>query len=505
MKGIIIGIDLGTTYSAAATIDKTGRPVMVPNSLDGGDYSLIESVVQIQEDGTAEVGAMPYNNFGLDPSTFGRFKREMENPDFKYRSEYGKTYTPTMLSGFVLQKIKKYVEHQIGQISECIITVPANFEDIGRSNTLKAAEQAGLKVKNIINEPTAAALFYAYENKKSLNGKYAIYDLGGGTFDISIIQAKGGKLEVLGYGGIKKCGGDDFDDKIFELTSGKFREKNDADLEIEDFRPKDCESYKKELSVKEKVKVMLRTHNGKLNSTTTRKVFEDRISEFITQTEMACENCFEDAGLTFKDVEEVVLVGGSTRMPYVRRSVEKMFGKKPKSVKNPDQAVALGAALYGALKNPEKLTKAQKKETEGFELQEIVSKYFGTRAMCEDEETGVDVLRNIILLKKGTPLPCSHTESLFTRFNGQEAINCTVTEGDLETNDIDFVRIAWEGVLELPPGRPAGMEMKVTFGYDENQVMNCSFVDVETGNSKEVDLHKDDFVDDEEDFFTEED
>ena len=205
----LVGIDLGTTYSAIARLDETGRPVIIDNS-EGGNIT--PSIVLFESESNVIVGNIAMQNFGVDKNAFGRFKREMGTN--KEYNAFNKTYNPTALSSFVLKKMKEDAEENIGKISDAVVTIPANFANEAREATLAAAKTAGMSVKNIINEPTAAALYYAYSSGDELNGTYAVYDLGGGTFDISIIKVQGSDIEVINSDGVSKLGGDDFDTKI---------------------------------------------------------------------------------------------------------------------------------------------------------------------------------------------------------------------------------------------------------------------------------------------------
>ena len=205
----LVGIDLGTTYSAISRLDETGRPEIIDNS-EG--ENITPSIVLFESENNVVVGNVAQQNYGVDENTFGRFKREMANE--KEYEAFGKKYNPAALSSFVLKKLKEDAEDTIGPISEAVVTIPANFANQAREATLAAAKSAGLSIKNIINEPTAAALYYAYSSGEELNGVYAVYDLGGGTFDVSIIKVEGSDIDVLATDGVTKLGGDDYVDML---------------------------------------------------------------------------------------------------------------------------------------------------------------------------------------------------------------------------------------------------------------------------------------------------
>ena len=483
----LVGIDLGTTYSAIAHLDATGRPVMLVNSQ--GDNTT-PSVVLFDDQGNVIVGKIAQGVYGEDSNCFGRFKRVMGEE--KEYEAFGEKYNATSLSSFVLKKLKDDAHTQIGEISEAVVTIPANYSNKAREATLAAANASGLSIKYIINEPTAAALYYAYSSGEELNGTYAIYDLGGGTFDISIIQIKGSDIEVINTDGVTLLGGDDFDEKLIEIVRSKWKDQVGEDLEPEDFTKNDAEEQKKILSEKEKTSIKIATTKGRHKIEISRAEFEDAISTLIAKSEMTCENAIDEANLSITDINEVILVGGSTRMPCIQSSVEKIFKKVPKSVGNPDEAVALGAALYVAYKaDPAKLNPLQKQALSKVNIAEVTAKFFGTIILSYDDHHQKNLLKNDSLISKGDKIPCSVTKEYQTAHDNQTAINCRVTESNIEESDPDYVHTMWEGALDLPEGRPSGQKVEVTFSYDVNQTMKCTFLDVESGRKAEIDLTAD--------------
>ena len=338
--GAYVGIDLGTTFSAVAYIDETGRPSIVHNS-EGSNIT--PSCVAFWDDGV-HVGEQARRGWGIDENVAARFKREMGTS--QTYSLNGKDYTPTELSAEVIKKLKRDTEEQIGEITEAVVTIPANFSHDARDATMIAAREAGLEVKFIINEPTAAALYYAFKNGEYLSGIYAVYDLGGGTFDVSIIQVSGHDVEVLASNGITKLGGDDFDRECRELVANKFREENGANFEDDEYGVSNAEEEKKSLSNRARALAKV----GRQAFEIRREEFEDAISPSVAQTEMLCELAMEEAGVEPSDIKGVFLAGGSTRIPIIRASVERVFKQEPVSTVNVDEVVALGAALYAASK-----------------------------------------------------------------------------------------------------------------------------------------------------------
>jgi len=481
----VVGIDLGTTFSAIAVFDETGRPVIIRNAESG---SLTPSVISFIGGDHVEVGSSAAITLWRDDKTFGRFKREMGS-DKVYPVD-GKSYTPTELSAFVLRKLKEDAEKQIGPIDEAVVTIPANFANEAREATKRAAELAGLKVDFIVNEPTAAALYYAFKQGNELSGTYGVYDLGGGTFDISIIDVSGKDIEVRATEGLANLGGDDFDEALRKLISEKYKALTGAPLDEGDFPRDKAEDEKKVLSKRPKTLVRVRGSEGARQIEVTRTEFEAAISSYIAQTELLCETALEDAGIDASDIRELFLVGGSTRIPCVVSSASRVFAREPVVGANVDEVVALGAALYAAFRTDHNgLSAIQRKSVAGVQVQERTSKCFGTLALT-DEEGGIGTKKQInsIVIPKGEPIPCERTELYQTVADGQTEVSCSVTESAAPETDPRFVKIIWNGDLDLPPGRPAGQEIAVTYSYDENQIMKCSFQDVATGKTKEVDL-----------------
>ena len=477
----VIGIDLGTSFSVVAVIDKTGRPQIVPNKHSN---NLTPSCVVEREDGTMEVGEYARRQWGNAPDTAAaRFKRDM-GTSTKFTIK-GKQFNPTQLSTFVLKSLYSDAVLQLGPIAEAVVTIPANFAHEAREATLAAAKFAGLNVNYIINEPTAAALYYAFKHGQNLNGVYAVYDLGGGTFDISIINVDGHDVEVLATNGIAKLGGDDFDLIVQNLVARKYKELTGTTMNLEDYTKNDAEADKKSLSLRKQVTARV----GRELIDLKRVEFEEAISSLVAQAEMMCEATVEDANLKFRDISGTLLVGGSTRTPLIQESVARIFGKPPIFSENVDEVVALGAALYSAYKgNQSNLSAAQRSVISRINVSEKTSKCFGTLSIGFNSARNESALVNCVLIPKGQAIPCSVTEKFYTVRAGQTAVECQVTESTSPETDPRFVKVIWKGELELPPGRPAEQEIKVTFAYDDNQVMKCSFEDVGTGRKKEIDI-----------------
>ena len=475
-----IGIDLGTSFSVVATLDETGRPIIIANE-DG--INITPSVVAFDSANKTMVGEEARKGLWTDPNTIGRFKRDMGRSQTYHA--HGTEHTPTELSALVLKKIKEFTITAIKDIEEAVVTIPANFANEAREATMEAAKIAGLNVKYIINEPTAAALFYAWKSGEELSGKYAVYDLGGGTFDISIIDVDGQNIEVLATNGVSKLGGDDFDSIVQSLVGKKFKEAAGKEMDLEDYTKNEAEEDKKSLSKKEKCSLRI----SRVSIEITRHEFEEAISSLISQTEMLCETTLDEADLSPNEIKKILLVGGSTRMPCVQESITKVFNKEPTVSANVDEVVALGAAIYAAYKSDRaKLSAIQKKSVDKVKVSEITAKCFGVISRGFDEAREQSKLQNTIMIMKGEKIPTSVTEPFFTIGDGQESVMCKITESSAPETDPNFVKIIWEGELELPSGRKAGQQIDVTYSYNDNQIMECSFLDVASGKKRDVDV-----------------
>ena len=486
-----IGIDLGTTYSLVSYLDETGRPQIIRN--DEG-HSLIPSCIEIN-DKEILVGEEARKGFDWNPKVLARFKRDMgDSVTYKVGE---KEFTPTQCSTFILKKLLQMAKDTIEQVGQAVVTIPAHFKDVEREETIKAAKNAKLKIKNIVNEPTAAALYYVFKNGGKLNGIFAVFDLGGGTFDISIIKVVNRDVVVLASEGIKKLGGDDFDTVLQNMVQKKYKDLTGEDLGQKIYTKTNAEDDKKSLTKRERVNVRVEKTNFEL----TRAEFEKEIKPLLHQTKMSCEIAIEAAGLRLEDIKDVLLVGGSTRVPSVKEMVKEIFKKEPETTVNVDEAVCLGASLFSAIKgDSENLTPVQKASIQNIKITDVSVAYFGTIAT----NSNTDREFNSILIAKNQKIPCSVTKTYYTRHDNQTAVDCRITQSSTETEDLDeWVNIIANQELSLPSGRKKGQEIDVTYAYDENGTMHASFIDVETGEEtyiKKDDLSPDDDDDDPDDY-----
>ena len=479
-----IGIDLGTTYSLVSYLDETGRPQIIRN--DEG-HSLIPSCIEIN-DKEILVGEEARKGFDWNPKVLARFKRDMgDSVTYKVGE---KEFTPTQCSTFILKKLLQMAKDTIEQVGQAVVTIPAHFKDVEREETIKAAKNAKLKINKIVNEPTAAALYYVFINGGKLNGIFAVFDLGGGTFDISILKVVNRDVVVLASEGIKKLGGDDFDTVLQNMVQKKYKDLTGEDLDIQRIYTKtNAEDDKKSLTKRESLNVRVEKTNMEL----TRVEFEKEIKPLLHQTKMSCEIAIEAAGLKLEDIKDVLMVGGSTRVPSVKEMVKEIFKKEPVTTVNVDEAVCLGASLFSAIKgDSDNLTPTQKASIQNIKITDVSVAYFGTIAT----NPNTDREFNSILIAKNQKIPCEVTKTYYTRYDNQTAVDCRITQSSTETEDLDeWVNIISKEKLSLPSGRKKNQPIDVTFAYDENGTMHASFIDVETGEEtyiKKSDLTPDD-------------
>jgi molecular chaperone DnaK len=486
--GIIVGIDLGTTNSNIARLDDTGRPVMIENTNSSESPNITPSVVAF-EGANVLVGesAKEVAHLNPDGAVFEKWKLKMQDPQAITKG--GVTKTPVELSSLVLKELVAAAEQKTGQsVESAVITIPAKFEEEARRNTIAAGEAIGLKIKDIINEPTAALLYYSLSHQ--IVGKVIVFDFGGGTLDVTAAEVQGQDIRVICSNG-DNVGGQNFDDAVQNLIVSAFEketgEKFDRAIHSLGASP---ETYKKRLSAKSEVQAQVTGGKaGRTVITITRESFEKATAMLLARANMLLENTMDEARLALGDITDVYLVGGSTRMPMVVTLLTDYFKKAPVALVNPDEAVSLGAALYAGLKAaPALLNPAQREAVKQVQLQEVANHYYGTISLTE-LSGGIKALRVSNVIKKNTPIPHTEEQTYYTINAGQTAVEVVVTQSAIDEDDPDFVRIIWTGELgPFPEGRPAQQPILVKYSYDANQVMHCTFTDVGTGLTKEVDL-----------------
>ncbi|MGE5295657.1 MAG: Hsp70 family protein [Solirubrobacterales bacterium] len=489
--GNIVGIDLGTTFSSLAMLNTIGKPEIVANA--DGDR-LTPSAIFFDEDngGIIRVGIEALNSRHLNAARSVRWvKRHMGDPDFKVPID-GKDWTPTELSALILKKLQQDCSAQAGSIRDAVISVPAHFDEIRRKATMDAGTAAGFNVIGIVNEPVAAALCYA--TTRDVSGRVLVYDLGGGTFDVTLMDVKGLDMEIMCSQGDHALGGIDFDKTILEMLQKMYHEKFGVDMiTSEEVRAKyedEAEDIKKTLSRRPVAKSMLYGPSGSMRAEITREMFDQAITPLVARADMLVEVVLEEAKLKPSDVTTVLLVGGSTRVPLIRTHLEKIFGFPPECSINVDECVALGAALHAGLTklriDPDDVASGIREGLKDISLTDVCNHSYGTICAPIDKETGRRVVQNRIILKKNTPLPCEISQTFYTVSEGQKRVEVTITQG--EDTDPAYVNKIATHSLELPPDRPAERPIQVTYSYDLNQRMHCAFQDVESGRLLELDF-----------------
>jgi molecular chaperone DnaK len=486
----LVGIDLGTTYSAIAVLDEIGKPEIVPNE-DGERITPSAVLFPEDEPGRTLVGDVAKKATAYRADRVIQNVKQRMGDDFRYAID-GAEYAPQQIASFILRKLKQDASLHKGPIEKAVITVPANFRESARKATMDAGELAGLEVTHIINEPTAAALYYA--SVTEVSGRVLIYDLGGGTFDVTVADVRDKDVEVVASLGDQHLGGTDFDRKLVEVFQDRYqKEYREKLFDSEDGGIKylaDAEDLKRMLSKRARGAMMLNGAAGPLKIEMAREEFEEMISTHIAKTTTLIDGVLHEAGCSASDITQVLLVGGSTRIPYVEKTLAKIFGKEPTKAVNVDEAVALGAAIYAGLRAPaNRLSVAQSAAMSKIRLTDVCSNYYGTLTLIPNEMTGRIEITNSIILKKNTPLPCSNTETFYTTADGQIELDCTVTQSQFPETDPEFVNVLDKAMFRgLPPGRPAGRPIEVTFSYDLNERMHCVFRDVESGMQHEATL-----------------
>ena len=469
----IIGIDLGTTNSCVSVIEG-GEPVVIPNA-EGARTT--PSVVAFSKDGERMVGNVAKRQAITNPErTISSIKRHMGS-DYKVNID-GKAYTPQEISAIILQKLKTDAESYLGEkVTEAVITVPAYFTDAQRQATKDAGKIAGLDVKRIINEPTAAALAFGIDKEE--DQKVMVYDLGGGTFDVSIIEMGDGVQEVLATAGNNRLGGDDFDKKVMDWIVSEFRKTNGIDLSNDKMamqRVKEAaEKAKIDLSGMTTAQISLpfitqdATGPKHLEMTLSRAQFNQMTADLVEKTMGPVRQTMQDSGLSMNEIDKVLLVGGSTRIPAVQEAIEKFSGKKPFKGINPDECVAMGAALQGGVLGG---------DVKGLLLLDVTPLSLGIETMG-----GV----NTVIIERNTTIPTKKSQIFSTAADNQTSVEVHVLQGERQfaKDNKTLGMFHLDGILPARRGVP---QIEVTFDIDANGIVHVSAKDLGTGKEQHISI-----------------
>ncbi len=526
--GIILGIDLGTTFSAIAYVDRHGKPVLLPN---GEGQATTPSILHFYDRDACVVGDEAAKMVVVDTLNVVRFiKRSMGEPNFSLEF-FGCSYTPQELSAMILKKLKDDAEEALGfEVQDAVISVPAYFNNAQRGATHEAGTLAGFNVLSIINEPTAAAIAYGVE-RLGRNRHILVFDLGGGTFDVTVMEIRGTTLSTLASDGNAELGGKDFDDRLLDFVADQFVHKFGLDPRDEPQPYQElyerCLHAKIALSSKPRAVIPVHFRGNRTTVAVTREEFEEMTRDLVDQCADTCAIVLEKARLRWSDMDDVLLAGGSTRMPVIQDMLRRLSGKTPVAGVNPDESVALGAALAAVFRHrPDHpaiaayrtaasaaASGADRVGTEGVGVVRAPDPSAEPVARAADgvnplpagtlpdvhiadvasHPLGIVVLdtslreRVVPLIPQFTPLPCERRGRFAYAYDGMTGVRVEVTEGVGE--DRAEVTVIGEVILDNLPPRPRGTAIEVVYRYTINQILEVDVTDLETREAQRATIH----------------
>ena len=497
----VLGIDLGTTFSAMSVVDRYGKATIVPNA---NGRPTTPSVVHFYDQDACVVGEEAVKMVVVDPLNVVRFiKRSMGDQDFQLEF-HGRVYTPQEISAIILKKLKEDAEEALGKpVEDAVITVPAYFNSAQRDATHEAGVLAGLNVLQVINEPTAAAIAYGIEAVGGFR-RVLVFDLGGGTFDVTLMEIDGISFRTLQSDGNAELGGKDWDDRLVNHVADVFYERFGADPrdDLHSYQElyERCLAAKIALSTLPRAAINVNYRGKRMVVRVTREEFEAMSADLLHQCEETCGLILDRAALTWNEIQEVLLVGGSTRMPMVSSMLERLANRSIKAAMNPDECVAMGAGLAGVLrhrpdhpgmiaqrKDIARRRRAQERNTTLDEdstvtapiepaptsIRDITSHALGAVVLDRNQNKRV-----VTLIPSATEVPCEKRTRFGYAYDNMTGVRLQVTEG--EGMDIDEVKIIGEVILDKLPPRPKGTPIEVTYRYNVNQILEVDMMDVET-------------------------
>ncbi|TQL69077.1 molecular chaperone DnaK [Nocardioides albertanoniae] len=499
--GRAIGIDLGTTFSATAVLESTGEPVILP-SADGD--ATTPSVVLFQDFGSGDeplVGAMAKHQAATAPLDVVQFvKRHMGDPHWRFDSSAGETYTAEEVSAIILKRLKQDAELALDtDVTDAVITVPAYFDDARRTATRQAGKIAGLNVLRVLNEPTAAALAYGLDETR--DATVLVYDLGGGTFDVTLMRIQDTTFDVVATDGDRNLGGFDFDNALIQYVADELAEQGATgvldDMDALALLRERAEMAKRTLTTVASTNVTVTIGGKPYRVKVSRTDFEKACRSLLNRTRELVEDVLDQGRIGWKQVDEVLLVGGSTRMPMIREMVTSLSGKKPATDINPDEAVALGAAIQAAIEQstqpsgqgaaPDETRHPEQAPEQTFgpapfsgrdvTVRDVTSQALGV-IVLEDAEH--DREANLVVIGRNTKVPAEESRQVRTTYDSQTQVEVRVTQGD--DTDPAFVVEIGRSMLSLPP-YPQGAPLRITYHYDVDQTVFVELEDLTANRS----------------------